>query len=139
MATTIKEESITLRLTRPEKADLEAAATLSGKSSRALAANFVREGVRRARFPAIEFRDGLPGRVAYLVGTRWPVWMIVQLVEECDGDTTAAARHMQRSEALLKMALAYAEQYLEEIRACRALSDRDFAQWQADIPHLEKL
>jgi len=139
MATTTKEESVTLRLTKPEKADLEAAATLSGKSPGALAAHFVREGVRRARFPAIEFRDGLPGRVAYLAGTRWPVWMIVQLVEECDGDTAVAARHMQRPEALLKMGLAYARQYPAEIRACRALSDRDFAQWQADIPHLEKL
>lgn len=58
MATITKDESVTLRLTKPEKADLEAAATLTGQPPGTLAALYVREGVKRSRFPAIEFRDG---------------------------------------------------------------------------------
>lgn len=134
-----KEKSVTLRLTSLEDLDLKAVASVSGTAAGTLAGNWVREGVRRARFPAIEFRDGLPGRVAYLTGTRWPVWMIVQLVEECKGDIAAAAKHLPRPEALLKMALAYAGAYPEEIQACRDFSQRDFEDWRKEIPHLEQV
>ena len=54
---------------------------MKGIPSGTAAAGYIAEGVRRSRFPAIEFRDGQPGRVAYLVGSRWPVWMIVELVQ----------------------------------------------------------
>jgi hypothetical protein len=73
MARMTKHASVTLRMTKPEKADLEAAATLTGQPPGTLAAVYVKEGVRRSCFPAIEFRDGTPGRVAYVTGTRWPV------------------------------------------------------------------
>ena len=55
-----KEETVTLRLTKPERADLDAAATLTGQPPGTLAAIYVKEGVRRSRFAAIEFRDGSP-------------------------------------------------------------------------------
>jgi len=68
MATMAREESVTLRLTKSEKADLEAAATLTGQPPGTLAAIYVKEGVKRSRFPAVEYRDGAPGRVAYVSG-----------------------------------------------------------------------
>jgi hypothetical protein len=40
-----RDESVTLRVTKPEKADLEAAATLTGQPPGTLAALYVREGV----------------------------------------------------------------------------------------------
>src|SRR5207237_5054104 len=63
----------------------------------------------------VEFRDAEPGRVAYLAGRRWPVWMIEELVEEHRGRVTAAAKQMRRPVALVRMALAYAERYPDEI------------------------
>ena len=57
-----------------------------------MAALYVNEGVKRSRFPAIEFRDGAPGRVAYVTGTRWPVWMVVDLVKDLRGSTAKAAK-----------------------------------------------
>jgi len=53
----IKDKSVTLRLTKPEKADLVAAAILISQPPGALAPVYVKEGVKRSRFPAIEFRD----------------------------------------------------------------------------------
>ena len=106
MATTTKEASVTLRLTRPEKLDLDRTATLCGQPADRLSSSYVREGVRRSRFPAIDFRDGQPGRVAYLTGTRWPVWLLVDLVEECGGDVAKAAAHAARPPALIRQALA---------------------------------
>jgi uncharacterized protein (DUF433 family) len=140
MATMTKDESVTLRLTKPEKADLEAAATLTGQPPGTLAAIYVKEGVKRSRFPAIEFRDGTPGRVAYVTGTRWPVWMVVDLVKDLGGNTSKAAKRLEKPEPVVKMALAYAEAYPEEIAASLALhAHRDFEALKAVSPNLEKL
>ena len=105
MAAMTKDESVTLRLTKPEKADLEAAATLTGQPPGTLTALYVKEGVRRSRFPAIEFRDGAPGRVAYVTGTRWPVWMVVDLVKDLGGNTSKAGKRLEKPESVVKMAL----------------------------------
>ena len=135
-----KDQSVTLRLTRPEKADLEAAATLTGQPPGTLAAIYVKEGVKRSRFPAIEFRDGAPGRVAYVTGTRWPVWMGVDLVKDLSGNTAKAAKQMEKPEPVVKMALAYAEAYAEEVAASLTLhKHRDFEGLKAVSPNLEKL
>ena len=61
MAIMNKEACISLRLTKPERRELEQTAALLGEDVTPLAASYVREGVRRYRFPAIEFRDGMPG------------------------------------------------------------------------------
>ena len=135
-----KDESVTLRLTKPERAALEAAATLTGQPPGTLAAIYVKEGVKRSRFPAIEFRDGAPGRVAYVTGTRWPVWMVVDLVKDLGGHTARAAKRMEKPEPVVKMALAFADAYPEEIAASLKLhAQRDFEGLKAVSPTLEKL
>lgn len=135
-----KDESVTLRLTKPEKADLEAAATLTGQPPGTLAALYVKEGVKRSRFPVIEFRDGAPGRVAYVTGTRWPIWMVVDLVKDLGGTTAKAAKRLEKPEPVVKMAIAYAKAYPEEISASLALhAHRDFEGLKAISPNLEKL
>lgn len=140
MAGPAKDELVSLRMTASEKQELERAAALCGQLPAPLAAVYVREGVRRTRFPAIDFRDGAPGRVAYLAGSRWPVWLIVDLVNECRGDTTEAARQMQKPEPLVKMALAYAAAYPEEIEASLQLrAERDFEGMKRVLPTLEQL
>jgi uncharacterized protein (DUF433 family) len=119
---------------------LEAAATLTGQPPGTLAAIYVKEGVKRSRFPAIEFRDGAPGRVAYVTGTRWPVWMVVDLVNDLGGNTAKAAKRLEKPEPVVKMALAYADAYREEIAAGLTLhAHRDFEGLKAVSPNLEKL
>ena len=111
-----------------------------GDSLRHGGGGYIAEGVRRSRFPAIEFRDGQPGRVAYLVGSRWPVWMIVELVRELDGDLAEAVKLIRKPAALVRMALAYADAYPQEIEDSAALaSRRDYAGMKQEIPELEQL
>lgn len=124
MATEAKNAPLSLRITRQEKDQLDNMARLSGTNPGALASTFIREGVRRAKFPAIDFRDGRPGRVAYLSGSRWPVWLIVQLVEECGKDIVKAAQQMRKPPALVQMAMAYARSYRDEIQACLDLQEQ---------------
>lgn len=137
MATMTKDATISIRLTAAEKRKLDADARLKGIPSGTVAAAYVAEGVKRSRFPAIDFRDGLPGRVAYLTGTRWPVWLIIELVEELKGDLAAAAAHMRQPGALVKMAMAYAVAYPQEIADCRTFAG-DFEAMKTIIPELEQ-
>ena len=140
MANARKDVPVSLRLTHQEADELVSLAALRDEKPASIGARFVREGVRRSRFSAIDFRDGEPGRIAYLAGTRWPVWMIVALVEELDQDLARAAEHVQRPAALLRLALAYAEAYPEEIKAARDLAAvRDFEGLKRLVPDLEKL
>lgn len=110
-----KEETVSVRITAAEKRSLEADAHRKGLPTGTVAATYIAEGVRRSRFPAIEFRNGSPGRVAYLAGTRWPVWLLVELVNDYSGKVDAAAKHMNRPPALVQMALDYAAAYPDEI------------------------
>jgi hypothetical protein len=140
MATMTKEATVSVRLTAREKSGLDADARMKGIPSGTAAAGYIAEGVRRSRFPAIEFRDGQPGRVAYLVGSRWPIWMIVELVRELDGDLTEAVKLIRKPAALVRMALAYADAYPQEIKDSAALaSRRDYAGMKQEIPELEQL
>src|SRR2546425_4106479 len=115
MTTATKQVPVSLRLTMAAARELSLIAKLRGEKPGTLVARYVTEGVRRSRFPAIEFRDGQPGRIAYLTGTRWPVWMLVLFVEEHGGNVEAAARQVRKPAALVRTALAYAAAYPEEI------------------------
>jgi len=135
-----KDATVSVRLTARDKFSLDADARMKGIPSGTAAAIYISEGVRRSRFPAVEFRDGQPGRVAYLVGTRWPVWLIVELLEELAGDLAAAAKRIRKPAALVHMARAYADAYPREIADGRALAARrDFAGLKSEIPNLETL
>ncbi len=140
MATITKVANLSVRLTAREKNGLDLDARMKGIPAGTAAAAYIAEGVRRSRFPAIEFRNGQPGRVAYLVGTRWPVWMIAELVRELDGDLAGAVKLIRKPVALVRMALLYAEAYSQEIADSAALAARrDFAGLKQEIPDLEQL
>ena len=123
MTTTTKTETVSVRINALEKRSLEADARRKGIPTGTVAAGYIAEGVRRSRFPAVEFRNGTPGRVAYLAGTRWPVWLIVELVRDYSDNVAAAAKHMNRPPALVKMALDYAAAYPDEIGADLQLAE----------------
>jgi hypothetical protein len=135
-----KDATVSVRLTAREKSGLDADARMKGIPSGTAAAAYIIEGVRRSRFPAIEFRDGQPGRVAYLTGSRWPVWMIVEEVRESGDDLAKTAKFIRKPAALVRMALAYADAYPQEIADCAALAARrDYDGLRREIPELEQL
>lgn len=95
--------------------------------------------MKRSRLPVIEFRDGAPGRVACITGTRWPVWMLVDLVKDLGGNTSKAAKRLEKPKPVVELALAYAEAHPEEIAASLTLhAQRDFSGLKAVSPNLEK-
>jgi len=66
--------------------------------------------------------------------------MVVDLVKDLAGNTSKAAKRLEKPEPVVKAALAYAEAYPEEISASVALhAHRDFEGLKAISLHLEKL
>jgi hypothetical protein len=121
MATMTKNKVLTLRLSATEKAGLTLAAQMRAEKPGSLAVRLIAEGVRRARFAGLDFRPAGARSVAYLAGSRWPAWMILDLVEELNGDVEAAALQVKKPPALIRLVLRYAEAYPEEMRLEREL------------------
>ena len=86
-------------------------------------ARLVEEGLRRAEFALIDFRDTAGGRQAYLQGTRLAVWMVVKIVRSFDSSIEKAADHLERPSAMIQSAMNYAQAFPEEIEA--AIADND--------------
>ena len=70
-----------------------------------------------ADHPAIEFRDSVVGRQAYLRGSTLAVWEVVMLVRERKNDAEATAAYLGWPVARVEAALRYAAAYPEEIDA----------------------
>ena len=121
MAARTRDQVLTLRLSAADKAALTLAAQMRAEKPGSLAVRLIAEGVRRARFPGLDFRPAGARSVAYLAGSRWPAWMILDLVEELKGDVEAAALQMKKPPALIRLVLRYAEAYPEEMRLERDL------------------
>ncbi len=85
------------------------------RSAADLAARFIDEGLWRAGFSLVDFRDTPTGRQAFVEGTRILVWRVVTLVREYDGDVAKTAEHPTWPESKVKAALNYAEAFPQEI------------------------
>jgi len=75
------------------------------------------EALRMADHPAIEFRDSVVGRQAYLRGSTLAVWEVVMLVRERKNEAEATAAYLGWPLARVEAALRYAAAYPEEIEA----------------------
>jgi uncharacterized protein (DUF433 family) len=108
---------LTFRFHREEAEQLRDLARRSGSEPTQVGARFVVEGLRRAHFTGIDFRDTPVGRQAYLAGTRLAVWMVVAIIRSYGNHLPAAAKHLRKPTLLLEAALNYARAYPEEIEA----------------------
>jgi hypothetical protein len=114
---------LSLRLRRDRAASLKRLARRLDRSVADTAARLIDEGLRRAEFSLIEFRDTPLGRQAYVEGTRLAVWQVVRLFRVFREDIKATAAHLQWPEGKVRAALNYAEQFADEIE--EVLSDTE--------------
>jgi len=103
-------------------------------------ARLVEEGLRRAEFALIDFRDTPLGRQAYVQGTRLAVGMVVKIVRSFGGSVEKAADHLERPPAMIQAAVNYAQAFPDEIEA--AVQDNeamDFEQLSRMLPQARRL
>jgi hypothetical protein len=124
-----------LRLAENVRLELEQIARRFGTNPTTLGADYVTQGVRMAKHPAIEFRQTPAGRMSYVRGVRLPVWLAVQTAEDCGGDAEKAAKLLRLPALLFRAALAYAKAFPEEIAADREAGHQPLEELETLLPN----
>jgi hypothetical protein len=106
---------ISMRLPAESGRRLKRLASRHGWTTSDLSARLVEEGLRRAEFAFIDFRDSATGRQAYIQGSSLAVWEVMALVKSYKGDFEAVARHLRWPAVKVAAAAHYAEAYPDEI------------------------
>jgi len=140
-----KTSIMTLRVPVGVRRSLERLASQLGYKPAHLGARLVEEGLRRRNFPQIDLRDTAAGRVAYLKGTRLPVYWIVERVRK-GAIAETIARDSDLSAGQVNAALAYAEAFpseieldLEEAQSNRRWLELQESGWRAGHPNKKSL
>lgn len=128
-------DHFTLRFQPGVSERLTAHARLMGLAPRTLAQRLVDEGLRREDHPLIRFADGPSGRRAALVGSGLNVWEVIGIVRDNDNDPEEAASYLEIAPRLVQAAIAYYEDYREEVDAEVSLigaeAERGYTAWLA--------
>lgn len=98
-----------------------------GRTPSEAGALLVEEGIRRAEFGFIDFRDSPAGRQAYVHGSSLAVWEVVLVARRYQMDAGRAAEHLEWPELKVRAALNYASAFPEEIE--EALAENDAMDW----------
>jgi hypothetical protein len=130
---------ISLRLPPKSTERLKRMALRHGWTASDTSARLVEEGLRRAEFALIDFRDSPVGRQAYLQGSTLAVWEVAMLARDYKGDVAAIAGHLEWPETRVAAALNYAEAFPQEIDTALAENDSvTFADLKRVLPNIER-
>src|SRR6266481_9411409 len=116
-----KTSVVSSRLEPEQEQRLSRMARRIGRTPSETGALLIEEGLRRAEFAFIDFRDSAAGRQAYIQGSTLAVWEVLLLVQSYEADVSAVAKHLQWPKAKVQAAVNYAKAFPEEIEA--ALSE----------------
>jgi hypothetical protein len=108
---------ISMRLPAESGNRLKRMANRHGWTASDASARLVEEGLRRAEFAFVDFRDSAAGRQAYIQGSSLAIWEVLLLVQSYKGDAAAVAAHLKWPEAKVHAAVNYGKAFPEEIEA----------------------
>ncbi|HEY9869781.1 MAG TPA: hypothetical protein V6D08_11495 [Candidatus Obscuribacterales bacterium] len=117
---------------------LQRVARRLGRSTSETGVLLLEEGLRRAEFAYIDFRDSPVGRQAYVQGSTLAVWELVMIARAYEMDVARTSEHLQWPEFRTRAALNYAAAFPDEIEL--ALQDNrayDLTAVQRLLPHTE--
>jgi hypothetical protein len=136
---------ISMRLSNKSGERLKRMATRHGWTPSDASARLVEEGLRRADFAFIDFRDSVMGRLAYIQGSSLAVWEVMMLAREYERSSkfspgsdslkaeldcvTGVAKHLRWPEAKVKAAFNYTKAFPDEIN--EAMADNDSVSFKA--------
>jgi hypothetical protein len=120
---------ISMRLPAESGRRLKRMARRHGWTPSDASARLVEEGLRRAEFAFLDFRDSPAGRQACIQGSSLAVWEVVLLARSYKGNTAAVARHLEWPPSKVQAALHYAESFPDEVQ--EALAENDAIDFKA--------
>ncbi len=116
---------ISMRLPRQSGQRLKRLAARHGWTPSDASARLIEEGLRRADFAFIDFRDSASGRQAYVQGSSLAIWEVMLLARAYKKDAARVARHLRWPQAKVQAAFNYAQAFPDEINS--ALAEQDDA------------
>jgi uncharacterized protein (DUF433 family) len=126
---------ISMRLPAESGKRLKRMANRHGWTASDASARLVEEGLRRAEFAFIDFRDSTAGRQACIQGSSLAVWEVILLLRSHESDAAAVARRLRWPQAKVQAARNYAEAFPQEIDAALAENEAtDFLALQRLLP-----
>ena len=126
---------ISMRLPTESGQRLKRMARRHGWTPSDASARLVEEGLRRAEFAFLDFRDSPAGRQAYIQGSSLAVWEVALLARSYSGEATAVATHLAWPVSKVQAALHYSEAFLKEIEGALAENDAiDFKALKRMLP-----
>jgi hypothetical protein len=130
---------VNLQLEASQMERLSRLTSALGRTSTETIALLVEEGLRRAEFPSIDFRDSAIGRQAFVRGSSLAVWEVVWVARGYQMDAGQTAAHLGWPEHRVQAALAYAAAFPEEISQTLKKQDaQSFETLSALLPQTER-
>jgi len=120
---------ISMRLPAASGKRLKRMANRHGWTASDASARLVEEGLRRAEFAFIDFRDSPAGRQACLQGSTLAVWEVMLILYSYKKNVAAVARHLNWPEVKVQAAFNYAAAFPEEING--AIAENETTDFEA--------
>ncbi len=120
---------VSMRISTESGIRLKRMASRHGWTPSDVGARLVEEGLRRAEFAFIDFRDTPAGRQACMQGSSLAVWEIALLLRGHKQDVEAVAKHLEWPVFRVQAAANYIEAFPEEIS--EALAENDATDFNA--------
>ncbi len=130
-----KSAPFSMRLSNRMEALVEREAARTGRSKGAIVEALAEEAMRMRLFPGIAFRGTDWERRAWVIGTAFDVWQVV----EAHRDLGSVERMMAEgtlSERQIRVALGYHERFPEEVDNALADNSRSIEQLREDFPFI---
>ncbi len=131
-----KGEPFSVRFRAATDRAVEAEARRVRRSKSAIVEALAEEAMRTRRYPGIAFRGEDAARRPWVIGTGLDVWEICQMVDEFESVNELVA-DTQLTERQVRLALAYREEYPEEIDDAIRENRRPAANWQELFPFVQ--
>ena len=133
-----KTSVVSSRLDPDQESRLGRMARHLGRTPSETGALLIEEGLRRAEFAFIDFRDSPTGRQACIQGSSLAVWEVVWIAQGYHNNAEKAAAHLEMSPLKVKAALNYAKAFQDEIQtALREHESCDFESLSRRLPQAE--
>lgn len=130
-----KSKPFSIRISADADELIAAEARRTHRSKGAVVEGLAEEALRTRRFPGIAFRGEDWDRRPWVIGTALDVWQVVDAHRDF-GSVEKMVAEGSLSERAVRLALAYAERFPDEIEEAIALNRRSLAQLRAEYPFI---
>lgn len=131
-----KSAPFSMRLSKRLEALVDREAKRTGRSKGAIVEALADEGMRMRLFPGIAFNGPDSERRAWVMGTGLDVWQVVDAYRDI-GSVERMAEDGSASDRQIRLALAYYEQFPEEIDIAIAENRRPIEQLEEEYPFIQ--